>query len=123
MHPYVCVEGTGDGHLKNGHKHPTRLLILQFCNSEQSCAALPMLPLWSQERALLLASLCTWNFTPACPPALTLQTLTPCPPMHPPRQARTCQDGLVNPEGGGFDGEDADICRDFVPHCGESREK
>lgn len=31
----------------------------------------------------------------------------------------TCQDGLVDPEGGGFDGEDADICRDFVPHCRE----
>lgn len=34
----------------------------------------------------------------------------------------TCQDGLVNPESGGFDGEDADVCRDFVPHCRERSE-
>lgn len=51
-----------------------------------------------------------------CPPSFSLSASS-----HPGQ--RTCQDGLVNPEGGGFDGEDADVCGDFVPHCGESREQ
>lgn len=48
--------------------------------------------------------------------------LTP-PSLCPSHQSQpTCQDGLVNPEGGGFDGKDADVCGDFVPNCRESRE-
>lgn len=81
-----------------------------------------LLPLWGQEGALLLRV----PFVPFHPCLSTQlfphQILIPLPfDASPDPGQQTCQDGLVDPEGGGLDGEDSDICRDFVPHCGETR--
>lgn len=65
--------------------------------------------------------------TMGCPPSsiqnlFSIYLAPPSLPEPSPLSQPTCQDGLVHPEGGGFDGEDADVCRDFVPHCRERGE-
>lgn len=81
------------------------------------------MPLRSQERPYSRGFSLHLEFQPCLSASAYSSDPHPPPPMHPPPQAQTCQDGLVNPKGGGFDGEDTDVCRDFVPHCGESREE
>lgn len=60
--------------------------------------------------------------TAGCPLSPTRDLFSVILPHHALPLEPTCQDGLVNPEGGRFDREDADVCGDFVPNCGERGE-